>query len=297
MANSPYFTGAAPNFGPPGGLAGLIQQDRAIATSGAGGWKDFADVAEKFKKQQDMGKAADYAVKANPDILSKLNIHPDQWKTLGAREKSAALGGYMEAQATQGVLQKFAETAQQMKAREQEMGMRQQDIESTEAFGKTMSEAQGAGERPMTMQDFAAAAARNPKAWTAPAARPLISEMTQASDPSVQFGRETERMRAEAYREQVQNMGKQSEKPNKRSKAVPVMDKYGEPTGQYIQQFESDDPEEVAAWIEKQNKNSGAGGTTGGKPLPADLAKDFLKQAGGDKAKARELARKAGYTF
>lgn len=33
------------------------------------------------------------------------------------------------------------------------------------------------------------------------------------------------------------------------------------------------------------------------KQLTADLAKQFLKQAGGDKAKARKLARDAGYTF
>lgn len=39
---------------------------------------------------------------------------------------------------------------------------------------------------------------------------------------------------------------------------------------------------------------AGAGGT---KPLTADLAKSFLKKAGGDKNKARQLAKTAGYTF
>lgn len=40
-----------------------------------------------------------------------------------------------------------------------------------------------------------------------------------------------------------------------------------------------------------------SGGAAEAKPLTRDLAADFLKQAGGDKNKARELARKAGYTF
>lgn len=40
---------------------------------------------------------------------------------------------------------------------------------------------------------------------------------------------------------------------------------------------------------------SGAGGQ--GKPLTREVAAELLKQAGGDKAKARELARQAGYTF
>jgi hypothetical protein len=38
--------------------------------------------------------------------------------------------------------------------------------------------------------------------------------------------------------------------------------------------------------------------TTGGRrPLTVDAAREFLKQAKGDKAKARELARQAGYSF
>lgn len=116
-ANSPYFTGAAPNFGPPAGLAGLISQgrDHRVDTSG---FQQFADVAEKFKRQQDMGKAADFFVKANPEALAQMGVHQDQWKTFGARDKSSAITGFMKAQATQQVMQEFAEVARQTKARE-----------------------------------------------------------------------------------------------------------------------------------------------------------------------------------
>lgn len=39
------------------------------------------------------------------------------------------------------------------------------------------------------------------------------------------------------------------------------------------------------------------GGSSGAKPLDEATARQFLQQAGGDKAKARELAKAAGYTF
>jgi hypothetical protein len=121
--NSPYFTGAAPNFGPPSGMAGLISQDRSSQMD-TSGFKQFADVAEKFKRQQDAGKAADYFVKASeqPDgtnpVLDSMGIHPEQWKTLGAGDKTNAVQGVVQAQAQKNVMQQYADIAAQQHERD-----------------------------------------------------------------------------------------------------------------------------------------------------------------------------------
>lgn len=121
--NSPYFTGAAPNFGPPSGMAGLISQDRSSQMD-TSGFKQFADVAEKFKRQQDAGKAAEFFVKASqqPDgtnpVLDSMGIHPEQWKTLGAGDKTNAVQGVVQAQAQKNVMQQFADVAAQAHERD-----------------------------------------------------------------------------------------------------------------------------------------------------------------------------------
>lgn len=55
----------------------------------------------------------------------------------------------------------------------------------------------------------------------------------------------------------------------------------------------------IEATRQKWGINPGKAATVGAaaKPLDANTAKELLKQAGGDKAKARELAKQRGYTF
>jgi hypothetical protein len=117
--DSPYFAGGFTGFGPPSGLAALIAQSRDSAKNfDFGGVARFADVAEKYKRTQDAGKAADYFMKAGGDqAYAALGIHPEQWKTLGAREKSAAVAGMIQANAEKSVLQKFAAEADAQAAR------------------------------------------------------------------------------------------------------------------------------------------------------------------------------------
>lgn len=135
MIDSPYFTGSAPNFGPPSGMAGLIQQDRAIASSGQAGWQQFADIAEKYKQQQLEGKAADATVAAYPDLLAATGIHPEQWKTLGAREKSSAVRGAIQGQAQQSFMQQMAEVAQRQRAQQQQLEANQALAQFAQDYG------------------------------------------------------------------------------------------------------------------------------------------------------------------
>jgi hypothetical protein len=48
-------------------------------------------------------KAADSFFKANPDALTKLNIHPDEYKNLSSTDRIAARVGYLQAQQAENV--------------------------------------------------------------------------------------------------------------------------------------------------------------------------------------------------
>jgi hypothetical protein len=55
--------------------------------------------AVAYHKQMNAeGKAADYFVKAHPEALTEMGIHPDAWDNLGAEDKSGAVMGYMRDQ-------------------------------------------------------------------------------------------------------------------------------------------------------------------------------------------------------
>lgn len=70
---------------------------------------------------------------------------------------------------------------------------------------------------------------------------------------------------------------------------------------EHLKMYESQGYATPDFWQERRKTAGGEaakqGTPAGEKPLTADLAKRFLAEAKGDKAKARELAKKQGYTF
>lgn len=111
-------------------MAGLIEQsrDQRIDTSAV---DKFAEAADQYKQIAAGGKAADYFVKANPGALNQLGVLPEQWDTLGAREKSAAVTGLIKGQGNQELMDKLAEAAQQQKARANFQTFVQQNPDAT----------------------------------------------------------------------------------------------------------------------------------------------------------------------
>lgn len=125
---SPYFTPNNSEFAAPGAMAALIagtqRNNTQLATAAGDNMGRFAnmmtDYADKQTAISNAGKSADYAVKANPDILSTMNIHPDAWQNLAPQDKAAAVAGYQRNQVISEGMQKMADIGAQMKLRQQQ---------------------------------------------------------------------------------------------------------------------------------------------------------------------------------
>ena len=66
---------------------------------------------ERQRQLNAKGKAADAFVKAYPNALQEMGIHPDQWANMGNAEKSARAEGYARALALEDVKSQMAERA------------------------------------------------------------------------------------------------------------------------------------------------------------------------------------------
>lgn len=105
--DKPYF-GPGASMGAPSGLGTVLALDRQSAMSDWG--EGIAKAVENYKGIQDAGKAADYFMKAGGDeAFQTMGIHPEVWKTLGSREKIAAVSGYMKQQGVEEAAAKIKE--------------------------------------------------------------------------------------------------------------------------------------------------------------------------------------------
>jgi hypothetical protein len=351
MNPSPYFTGSAPNFGPPSGMAGLISQDREMGShADISGFQKFADVAEQYKNKQDMAKSMDYFFKANPNALSEMGIHPEEYKTLGADERIAAGKGFVMAQAQKNVMQQMAEVGQRLQSHRDERA-------ASQAFGQTVQAATAplmpggsdafvqsdptgvlqaaTADRPLTMETFARAARANPIAWTAPEARPFVAAAATASPEESTTPTFTEDpvsgFRFVTKGKIVQPSGVNPKMAQAAAAPVPQHDEAGNLIGwsqtdlrghssfktfkggaKLAPAVDDQDNPIPGFYMTPEGKvvdsRTAIQKMTGTAPTPAAApkskgalapkqAQEFLDQAGGDKDKARELARNAGYTL
>jgi hypothetical protein len=71
-------------------------------------WARIAeDRIQEAKKEADLGKAAEYFVKATPEALQAIGVSDGEFANMSAREQAAAVQGYMQAQTLQQAMQKF----------------------------------------------------------------------------------------------------------------------------------------------------------------------------------------------
>lgn len=129
-------------------------------SSGASGLASGAEAAiKKYKQIQDAGKAADYFMKAGGDeMYQQAGMHPEEFKTLGARDKAAVVQGIMEQgtakklQAQMQDMQAQAEERRQMGlARQQQMQLQQEEAEGMPRLAEAIMAgraAQGGGTDP-----------------------------------------------------------------------------------------------------------------------------------------------------
>lgn len=107
-------------------------------------------------------------------------------------------------------------------------------------------------------------------------------------------GSEAERFRAIAERLE-RGVGPEGDSEPGADLTVPVRDPAtGEEVGTVRRRVPAG---QLDAEMQRLTGGGAAAAPAGSKELTAEKAREFLKQAGGDKAKARELARQAGYKF
>lgn len=97
--------------------------------------------AQKEREQRitDAGKSAEYFVKSNPKVLDDMGVRPEQWTNLGAREKAAAIGGYVQNQAMQQAISRAKAETDFQTARTGEIN---QDMMGDQRFRATLERAQ-----------------------------------------------------------------------------------------------------------------------------------------------------------
>ncbi len=84
----------------------IIMQGLQLGNQNAqalGNWlSNFIEHQQQIKAA---GKSAEYFVRANPDALGAIGLHPDEFGNLGAREKAAAVQGFVQGQGEQRAAQ------------------------------------------------------------------------------------------------------------------------------------------------------------------------------------------------
>lgn len=223
----------------------------------------------------------------------------------------ADLRGEAEGIAVKSALQKQQQEQQQAAQETQSTAAMARVLQDAGSLNETEVLAQGNGpvratRQPvaMTPQRLQTVLARNPQAIAnrdfAPnmqALRALIGDATAEDRGGLEFVTTptgaivTREKKTGAF--QYDPFSKAEATQNRTQFSVkPIMDKFGRSAGYGVEaQFGSED--EAKAWADKQNQTFG--GNT--KDLDEATAKALLKEAGGDKVKARALAKERGYTL
>ena len=106
------YTGQQVQPVPPGYIQAFSQAGAELGNGLSALGAGVGEGVAKWKQQQLQAKSADYFIKSydgkdpvtgetkNP-ILDQMGLHPEQWSTLGAREKTAAVAGIMQGRQAQ----------------------------------------------------------------------------------------------------------------------------------------------------------------------------------------------------
>lgn len=92
-----------------------------IASAGAGVSRGLQQAFDRMEQQKEeekrltsIGKAADAFATAAPDFLNTIGHTPESWKNVGAREKAAAMEGFVQSKSIQALTQRIAAQQQAM---------------------------------------------------------------------------------------------------------------------------------------------------------------------------------------
>jgi hypothetical protein len=127
-----------------GALGGALQKDPTTGGRGgwAGAWEGAAEAAsDEYKRLKDAGRAADFFMKSLGDEgWKQLGMPPEQFDTMGARDKSRAVAGLLKAQAVREVMEGLTIKREEANRRESTWQQEQADRGRMQAFNRNVQD-------------------------------------------------------------------------------------------------------------------------------------------------------------
>ena len=282
----------------------------------------------------DNAKVADAMVKANPDLEQRMGMTPGQFSTLSAQDKIAATTGYIKNQGVQEMAARMKDWDAQAGQRQQQVQDDQTAgafLQNYLTAPETTTDPDGT-ERPTSPQErLSMAAGKTPgmsgrilpkvmdslAKWQAVQQKPAPTDnelsTTFSEDPTTgaRFANRGKQILPAGYDPDTQKDGpvyspdgkmfwsgkqwtplKELGYPEGSTiKTIAGVNAVVGPTGQILKTIGTQSAGQALA----EALGTGKGGAA--KVVTPDIAKQYLKQAGGDKVKARQLATQDGYTF
>jgi hypothetical protein len=265
--------------------------------------KGYTGEGQNFQQLLDGAKGVDsFAKMLGDEGLKSFGTSKEELATLGAKDKISAITGLLKSMGVKEYLAKMQAFQDQTDDRDA-MTAQQQIGPFLARFNELVATPEGQPTNfveqnpPRGMSRAAAFAAANrefPRAASAPQLDNILTAWQKATEePQVKSARSVNFIKSPsgatvalspetgAFQYDPLDVENQraANKPKISAKAMPVLDPYTkEPTGQYQTLIEGD-PEEVNAWVQKNNKsNAPANGATSSAPseIPADWIK-YLK--------------------
>lgn len=109
----------------------LLQGVQGLSSGLNQAFANIANIISEKKKEYQNGKIADSIVRANPEVLQALGQSPEQFGSLSAKDKSAAVAGAI----TADTIRKSQLQAQAMKAQIDQENARTRTLQQGEGFG------------------------------------------------------------------------------------------------------------------------------------------------------------------
>lgn len=282
-------------------------------------WRQLAmQEEERHKREADAGKAAEFFFKANPDALTQVGMTEQQFKNLSASQQSAAALGFVQGQAQKQVMQQLAQEAQQARA-DAAFGRDVSGVYGRNAL-QTLARGNGPVIPPGVTPDQITAGL-SADAWQSKRAEPLLNyhllaggnkTLTFVKSPTgadIALSPDTgafqyDPLSTAANRTQMTDYQKAELVNKARERYIAAKRQHDTLNAMKDDQFaQSLIPGAKEAMDSAVEELKAYGITVGqpaanaSKPLDQATAAAILKETGGDKAKARELAKQRGYTF
>jgi hypothetical protein len=306
---------------------------------------DMAQALDQFKVAKENAKAADLIFKNNPEAARMLAASPEEWDTLGAREKAGRVSSMMKAQGQMELMAQVAEAQAQRKGEAETpaaMALYAEHAQAAKFMGKDFDPTAAWGAvaakypEAARSQGFASFARLAQQTGDPLAAQKLAMEgrrldiqergigmegrradieerrlrggLAEADEPTAEW--QDKGVKVKGTLSQWEARQKEANEPSRRGEIAALQterqqmqdkiaagdDRYGFANAK-SRQNRLQAIDRRLAELGAGTSPAPAGAKGGGKALDKATAAVILQEAGGDKERARKLARERGYSF